>query len=293
MSMTGFLNVLKPPGMSSATVVSIVRRQLGGAKVGHAGTLDPEAAGVLPLMIGKAARLFDYMQDKEKAYITEVAFTGSTDTEDAQGKLLMPAGIAPDEAALKAILPDFTGEIQQRPPMFSALKQDGTRMYELARKGIINELPARPVTVHSLSFLGMTENHGAMLSVHCSKGFYVRSLCRDLGIALDCPSHMRFLLRTQSGVFTLENAITLEEVMAGLSEEMLIPCEAALPHIPVTEAPQRLEKPIRNGGVIPWKPFGDAGMPLGEPFGIRLNGVLSAIAVGDGEQVKVRTWLGD
>lgn len=293
MNENGFLNLLKPPGMSSAAAVSMVRRRLNGAKVGHAGTLDPEAAGVLPLMIGKATRLFDYMQDKEKAYVTEVAFTGSTDTEDAQGVLVEKAGVCPTEEQLRAILPQFTGAIMQRPPVFSALKQDGTRMYQLARKGIAAELPERPVTVHSLELLGMTENHGALLRVRCSKGFYVRSLCRDLGIALGCPSHMRFLLRIQSGVFTLDTAHTLEELQECDAASLLISGEQALPHIPVTDAPRRLEKLIRNGGVIPWQPFAAAGMPEESPFGIRLNGTLAAIAVRDGTNVKVRTWLGD
>ena len=126
----GFLNVLKPPGMSSAHVVGAVRRMLDGAKIGHAGTLDPEAAGVLPLMVGKAARLFDYMQDKEKAYVTEVAFGTATDTQDAQGVVIARGDHFPDEEAIRAAIPHFTGVIMQTPPMYSALKQDGKRLYE-------------------------------------------------------------------------------------------------------------------------------------------------------------------
>ncbi|MBR3873018.1 MAG: tRNA pseudouridine(55) synthase TruB [Clostridia bacterium] len=296
----GFLNVLKPPGMSSAHVVGAVRRMLGGAKIGHAGTLDPEAAGVLPLMVGKAARLFDYMQDKEKAYVTEVAFGASTDTQDAQGAVIETGDCFPDESALVSALPRFTGTIMQTPPMYSALKQDGKRLYQLARDGKQADIPAREVTVHELAFRGMTENHGALLHVRCSKGFYVRTLCQDLGQALGCPSHMRFLLRTQSGPFTLETAKTLEELQAaaekGTLADMLLPPEAALAHLPMTNVPRRLEKAVRNGGKLDWERFTavhDTSAAEGTPFGLWMDGMLAAIAQRQGDAVKVRTWLGD
>lgn len=183
----GFLNVLKPPGMSSAQVVGYVRRLLGGVKAGHAGTLDPEAAGVLPVMVGKAARLFDDLQDKDKEYVAEVAFGVATDTQDAQGIPVVHGDRWPDEAAIRGALPRFTGEILQTPPMYSALKQDGQRLYDLARRGREAVVPARKVTVHSLRLMGVTPDHGALLSVCCSKGFYVRTLCHDLGEALGLP----------------------------------------------------------------------------------------------------------
>lgn len=296
----GFINVLKPPGMSSAHVVGAVRRMLGGAKVGHAGTLDPEASGVLPLMVGKAARLFDYMQDKEKAYVTEVAFGCSTDTQDAQGMPLQTGEMYPDEESLLAALPRFTGTILQTPPMFSALKQDGKRLYELARDGKQADIPAREVTVHELSFRGMTENHGALLSVRCSKGFYVRTLCQDLGDALNCPAHMRFLLRTQSGPFTLETSHTLEELKAaadqGTLAELVLPPEAALGHLPMTKVPSGLEKPVRNGGKLLWSRFQamhDTPAATGTPFGLWMDGTLCAIAQRQETNVKIRTWLAD
>ena len=296
----GFLNVLKPPGMSSAHVVGAVRRMLGGAKVGHAGTLDPEASGVLPLMVGKAARLFDYMQDKEKAYITEVAFGAATDTQDAQGAAVATGENYPDEAAILAALPAFTGSIMQTPPMYSAIKQDGKRLYQLARDGKEADIPAREVTVHSLAFRGMTENHGALLAVRCSKGFYVRTLCQDLGEQLGCPAHMRFLLRTQSGPFTLETAHTLESLREaadrGLLADKLLPPETALGHLPMTNVPKGLEKAVRNGGHLPWSRFRalhDSPAAAGTPFGLWMDGVLCAIAQRHEEAVKVRTWLAD
>lgn len=296
----GFLNVLKPPGMSSAQVVGVVRRLLGGAKIGHAGTLDPEAAGVLPLMVGKAARLFDYMQDKEKAYVTEVAFGCSTDTQDAQGTVVTQSSVLPAEADILAALPRFTGTIWQTPPMFSALKQDGKRLYQLARDGKQADIPAREVTVHELTFRGMTGGDSALLYVRCSKGFYVRTLCQDLGDALGCPSHMRFLLRTQSGPFTLETAHTLEALRQASEEgtlaDKLLPPEAALSHLPMMTVPRRLEKAVRNGGQLLWERFQavhDTSAADGAPFGLWMDGALCAIAQRSGDAVKVRTWLGE
>lgn len=296
----GFLNVLKPPGMTSALMVAIARRLLGGAKIGHAGTLDPEAAGVLPLMVGKAARLFDYMQDKEKAYVTEVAFGAATDTQDAQGVAIEVGENYPTMETVQGVLPQFTGAIMQTPPMYSALKQDGRRLYELARSGKQAEIPAREVTVHSLTLRGMTENHGALLEVHCSKGFYVRTLCHDLGRVLGCPSHMRFLLRTQSGVFTLATAHTPEELEAasqvGNLKKLLIPPEAALPHLPMTQVPARLSKPVRNGGRLAWAQFPalhETSAATGSPFGLWMDGALCAIAERKGDEIKIRTWLAE
>jgi len=295
-ALCGFLNVLKPPGMTSAQVVGRVRRLMGGAKIGHAGTLDPEAAGVLPLMVGKAARLFDYLQDKEKAYITEVAFGCSTDTQDAQGKAIQTGSAFPDEAKLRETLPALSGEQLQTPPMFSALKRDGRRLYELARRGETVELPARPVTVHCLTLLGVTERHGALLEVRCSKGFYVRTLCQDLGSAVGCPAHMRFLLRTQSGVFTLETARTLEQLAEAAETdtlaEQLLPVETALGHLPSVDIPAKLRKPLLNG--VPLRL--DALPALAQtadtrPIRVYLLGRLIGIGFAEEGHLVLKTWL--
>jgi len=268
--------------------------------VGHAGTLDPEAAGVLPLMVGKAARLFDYMQDKEKAYVAEIAFGVSTDTQDAQGMVLEEGDQYPDEAMLQDALQGFLGTQMQRPPMFSALKKDGQCLYELARKGQTVDIPERQVTVHDLRLNAMTENHGALIAVRCSKGFYVRTLCQDIGEAVGCPSHMRFLLRTQSGVFTLETAATLEQLQAAKEadtlESMLLPPEVALGHLPVCDLPHGLDKALRNGGNLPWSRFTGLHATVaaeGKPACIRMEGRLQAIVERHGDRMKVRTWLGD
>jgi tRNA pseudouridine55 synthase len=294
------LNVLKPPGMTSAQVVGFARRLLNGAKVGHAGTLDPEAAGVLPLMVGKAARLFDYLQDKEKAYIAEVAFGCATDTQDAQGAPAERSDHLPAEAAIREALLTFIGAIWQQPPMFSAIKQEGKRLYELARQGRQADVPARQVTVHALALTRITQPGGALLSLRCSKGFYVRTLCHDLGQALGCPAHMRFLLRTQSGVFTLDTAQTLENLADAARSDrlrtLLIPPEAALPHLPQAPVPPGLESAFRNGGTLPWSAFPalhQTPAATGGPAAFLLNGKLAAIGSRQGNEIKLRTWLGD
>lgn len=296
-ALCGFLNIFKPPGMTSAAVVGRVRRLLGGEKVGHAGTLDPEAAGVLPLMIGKAARLFDYMQDKQKVYITEVAFGTATDTQDAQGVVTECGSTYPDEAALRAALRAFEGEGTQVPPMYSALKRDGMRLYDLARQGCAVALEPRPTTVHALSLLQMTDRHGALLSVRCAKGFYVRTLCHDLGCALGCPAHMRFLLRTESGAFALDTAHTLEEVAAaaeaGNASNLLVPMDVPIGHLPMADVPVRLETPFVNG--VPLRVDASQAMavlPTRLPVRLYLRGTLVAIGERSEDTVRIKTWLG-
>ncbi len=307
MPLSGFLNVLKPPGMSSAHVVGMVRRFFGGEKVGHAGTLDPEAAGVLPLMVGKATRLFDYLQEKEKAYVTEVAFGCATDTQDAQG-IPVSWGNAWDkwegdgaalQAALQKVLPQFIGPLEQRPPMVSAIQQDGKRMYQLAREGESIDLAPRQVTVHSLALERIMPSHGALIHVRCSKGFYVRSFCQDLGEALGCPAHMRFLLRSLAGVFTLDAAHPLEELAEaarqGRLRSCLLPVEFALGHLPQVEVPRHLHRAFATGGKLPWRDFPALWGTQAETGGavcLQMEGRIAAIGRRQEDRLKLQTWLG-
>lgn len=253
--MNGFINILKPPGMTSAAVVATLRRLCGGEKAGHAGTLDPEAAGVLPVMLGRAARLFDYLVDKEKEYVAEVAFGAATDTQDATGRVIARGTQYPTRAQIQAALPALTGDIRQRPSMYSAIKREGTPLYALARRGEEMEVPERVVHVEALTLGEETDRHGWMLHIRCGRGTYVRSICHDLGQLVGCPAHMRFLLRSRSGFFTLDNAVTLEEAQedaeAGLLARRLIPMDAPLGHMKRAEAPQRLEKLVRAGAKLP------------------------------------------
>ncbi len=256
--MDGFLNILKPPGMSSGAVVTVVKRLLK-EKVGHAGTLDPEAAGVLPLMVGRATRLLDYFSDKEKEYVAQLAFGCATDTQDAQGTVTETGKSLPERAEIAAILPSFTGEIMQCPPAYSAIKLGGKPLYALARQGELVQTQPRPVMIHDITLGDETEKGVYVLTIRCGKGTYIRTLCHDLGQALHCPAHMRFLLRTQSGSFCIEDAITLEElteaVQHGEAQKMLLPLDYPLMQLRRIDIPQRLWKQAVNGVHLPAQAF--------------------------------------
>jgi len=214
----GFLNILKPPGMTSHDVVYRVRRFFPkGTKVGHLGTLDPPAAGVLPVAVGFATRLISHLPEGDKAYLAELEFGWRSDTLDAAGQMER-GGPIPAELDLAPHLIPFQGTIMQVPPQVSALRQDGQRSYDRARRGEQFELPARPATYHQV-LLVRQSGSSATLRVACGPGTYIRSLARDLGESLGCGAVLRFLLRLQSGDFHLPQAIRLEEV----SPDQLLP----------------------------------------------------------------------
>lgn len=226
----GFLNILKPPGMTSHDVVAVIRRRLPrGLKVGHLGTLDPAAAGVLPLAVGWATRLISHLPDPPKAYLAEVQFGVRSDSHDAEG-VQTPGGPLPQrfEPLLRAQLEGFSGTILQVPPQVSALRQNGQRGYERARRGEAFELPARPATYHEIRYLG-TQGERVRLRVACGPGTYIRALARDLGEALGCGAILSFLLRLQSGPFHLPEAHCLEELERPL--EALLPWDWPLGNV--------------------------------------------------------------
>jgi len=252
--MNGFLNLLKPPGMSSGAAVAVIKR-LTGERTGHAGTLDPEAAGVLPVMIGRATRLLDYFTDHSKSYAAEIAFSGATDTQDAQGTLTEAAARTPEKAEIEAALAAFRGTILQRPPAYSALKKDGVPLYRLARAGQAVETQARETEIRALTLGEKTGGGGYMLYVDCGGGTYIRTLCHDIGQALHAPAHMRFLLRTRHGKFDIQTAVTVEEALAaaesGSLEKLLLPLDFPLRELPALHAPPAYWKAARNGAKLP------------------------------------------
>jgi tRNA pseudouridine55 synthase len=206
---TGFLNLLKPPGLTSAQAVNIVRRRLGEKRIGHLGTLDPLAAGVLPLAVGQATRLIPYLPEHDKVYIAEAWFGLVTDTQDSSGRVLTEAPVP--EADPAALLQTFLGDQMQVPPMASALHHEGKRLYDLFRAGQEVERPARPIRIERIE-LKRWQRPRLLFKVWCSPGTYVRTLCHDLGQKLGCGACMSFLLRTRSGAFEIEDAVALEEV---------------------------------------------------------------------------------
>ena len=210
--MNGIINVLKPPGMTSQNVVSFMRRMSGIKKIGHSGTLDPYAAGVLPIFIGKATRLVEYAMQGQKEYIGEIYFGLETDTLDSQGKVISRQSGEITKEQFQSELESTKVTIYQRPPMYSALKKDGRKLVDLARKGKSVDIPKRPVEIYETEFLEQTETNRFLFRVRCSKGTYVRTLCQDWGKMLGTVAHLSFLLRTQTGGFRIEESVTLEEI---------------------------------------------------------------------------------
>ena len=209
--MKGILNILKPPNMSSHDVVSVVRRKLNIQKVGHTGTLDPMAVGVLPICIGKATKVIEYLQNDTKVYRAELTLGTSTDTQDRWGSTISSNRVEVTKKDIIDTFNSFKGEQLQIPPMYSALKHRGKKLYELARDGIEVERKAREVYIYYLNIINIVDNK-ILFDVKCSKGTYVRTICHDIGQSLNCGGHMSFLARLESGIFKLENSITIEEL---------------------------------------------------------------------------------
>ena len=224
----GFLNVLKPPGMSSHDIVGFVRHQLGIKKVGHAGTLDPGAAGVLPVAVGRATRLIEYLEHADKSYRAELVLGIATDSGDTSGTVLEQLDVSsfsmPSRETVEAALEKFRGEITQVPPAHSAIKIGGRRAYELVREGKTVEIPERHITIHALDLVSYdAEKRRLLLDVTCSRGTYIRTLCIDIGRALGLPAVMTFLVRTRVGDFSLAEAMTLEELAEAGEAALLAP----------------------------------------------------------------------
>ncbi len=294
--MNGFLIANKPTGMTSSDVVVFVRRRLPrGTAIGHGGTLDPEASGVLPLCIGKATRLFDYIIDKKKTYVAEIRLGEITDTQDATGQVIETHEVSADEADIQGVLNQFVGTIQQIPPMYSAIKRDGQRLYQLARKGQSIEVEPRTCRVDSIRLLGKSAEHTYRLEVQCGKGVYIRTLCHDIGKALGCGAHMASLQRTEAGVFTLENAFTREQIAqmceSGTLENALIPMDAPLMHLRAVHVGENARHAVKNGNPLK-KQWIDIQPEVGETVRIYLSGKFAGIGCFEAnETVRFRAML--
>lgn len=213
MGAEGVLNCLKPPGLTSHDLVKLIRRLSGVKRVGHAGTLDPEAAGVLLVCLGRATRLSEYLMSQPKEYLAEVSFGIQTGTDDAWGPPVKKNLADISRQQVKEVLQDFVGEIVQVPPRVSAIKHRGRPLYRWVREGEEVKPSARTVTISEITLLGWTPlPPRALIRVNCSQGTYVRSLCRDLGLALGTFAHMSFLLRTQVGPYRVSDSWTVEEL---------------------------------------------------------------------------------
>ena len=244
----GILVIDKAQDWTSMDVCAKLRGIFHEKRVGHAGTLDPMATGVLPVFLGRATRAVSFASEGEKEYVAGLKLGLVTNTQDTSGQVLQqqPVSICVEE--LEQVLPAFRGDIQQVPPMYSAIKINGKKLYELARKGREVERPARPVTIHALTVEGQIAPDEFMLRVRCSKGTYVRTLCHDIGQALGCGGCMSSLRRTMAAGFSLEDAVTLDQVQAAEDPlSLVLPIDAYFAGRPMLILRPEAERKLRNG----------------------------------------------
>lgn len=294
----GVICILKPPGMSSSDAVTDVRRVFDEKRVGHTGTLDPAAAGVLPICIGRATRLFDYLVDKQKEYYAEICFGCATDTEDATGEVIASSDRVVTEAELAAALPRFVGETEQTPPVYSALSVGGVKLYKLAREGKITSSPVekrRTVSIFELEAVRSTGCNRFLIRIVCSKGTYIRTLCKDIGEAVGCPAHMAFLLRSRSGAFTLEDSYSIAELNAlkesGGLFDAVIPMDRAVGHLPRLDVDGISSKNERL--LIHGAPIDCRGQTERTPLRVYLHGGFLGIGEVREGRLRITVWLGD
>ena len=246
--MQGILIVDKPMDWTSFDVVAKLRGVLGTRKLGHSGTLDPMATGVLPVFVGQATRAVEFASEGDKEYLAGLRLGTVTDTQDTSGRVLEEHPVSVTREELEVALAPFRGEIQQLPPMYSAIKVNGKKLYELARKGREVERKPRAITIHSLEVEGQESATDFLIRVRCSKGTYVRTLCHDIGQALGCGGTMYSLRRAMAAGFTLEDALPLEQVLQ--SEDpasLLLGVDAYFAGRPVLILKPAAEKKVRNG----------------------------------------------
>ena len=240
----GFINLNKKSGMTSHDAVNFVRKIFSTRKVGHAGTLDPQAAGVLPIAVGKATKFIEYLADCQKIYRAEILFGIATDSGDLEGKIISRSDNfkMPTADDFKAVLKNFIGEIEQTPPKFSAIKIHGRKAYDLARKNIDFDMPRRLVKISDIKFVAL-ENDSATIEISCGKGTYIRSLAIDIGEQLKIPATLKNLLRMRVGDFDLKNSVTLDQ----LTTENILPVETCLNHLPAFELNENRIRAFMNG----------------------------------------------
>ncbi|WP_050607203.1 tRNA pseudouridine(55) synthase TruB [Clostridium niameyense] len=244
--MDGIVNVFKPSGMTSFDVVRDIRKITKVKKVGHTGTLDPLASGVLPICIGKATKISDYIMEGTKSYRVELKLGITTDTYDREGKITSCNDVKVTEEQLISVLNNYIGDIEQVPPMYSAIKVKGKKLYELARKGIEVERESRKITIYNISVISIDMPY-AIFDVKCSKGTYIRSLCYDIGKDLGCGGVMWNLQRIETSHFNIKQSISIDDLSEDNIGDYLIPIDKALDQYEAIYVDNRLSKPLLNG----------------------------------------------
>ena len=248
--MQGFINVFKPQNLSSAKVVSKIKHKFNLNKVGHMGTLDPLACGILPIAIGKATRLFDYFLEKDKTYIAIFKFGVRSNTFDLDGNVEYNTGLIPSNEDILKVLPNFVGELNQLPPSFSAKVINGEKAYKLARRGENVELKPKHVTVYKFNLIEKVDADSFKFEITCSSGTYIRSLVRDVAIMLNTTGILSYLERTKSGYFSVDTCVKLDDLLNNDINNYIIPCNKVFPQFENLQVDMSDFTKIKNGLVI-------------------------------------------
>lgn len=289
--MDGIINILKPPGLTSRQVVSIVKGITKEKKVGHAGTLDPGACGVLPVMVGKATKLFDYIGENRKEYISEFTFGIRTTTQDSYGDVVEQIDCQLTADKVKEALESFIGQCEQIPSAFSAIHINGKRAYDYAYAGQEVELPKRTVTIYEAELLEQTDECSFLVRVSCSKGCYIRSLCEDVAKKLGTVGYVSILIRSKTGKLRIEDAISIDELQE-FDVRYVTPMETMLDSLDVLRVTSKYDKALYNGNKIPVKLF--EAVEENKLYRVEdSKGELWAIGSKDGDIVRMKQMLRD
>lgn len=285
--MQGLLLVNKPEGITSFKAVAMVRRAADTKKVGHTGTLDPMATGVLPILIGRATSLTPYLLNADKRYIATVKTGITTDTLDTTGNILSETTPNFNKEDLINALNNFVGKQLQLPPAFSAIKKDGVPLYKLARAGKEVEIEKREITINSISLLDFYDDLSFKIEVHCSKGTYIRSLCRDIGEFLSCGAAMSGLIRTKTGPFYIDNCVDIEKISRDNIGDFLLNEEMAVMHLPYLNITKKQAVRFSNGGKLSFERL-NADIVPDSHYRIKFDDTFIGIGYADGINSEIR-----
>jgi len=293
--MNGIINIRKEKGFTSHDVVNIVRR-ITKCKAGHTGTLDPNATGVLPVCLGRATKIADYIMGHDKEYLAQIIFGSATDTQDATGNIIADAQSNVNLTEFENAIQHFVGKILQTPPMYSAIKVGGKKLYEYARQGVEVEVKPREVVIHEIKIESTHLPQFAAIRVRCSKGTYIRTLCVDLGEKLDTYAHMGELVRTKSGRFCLEDSISLAQLekiaIEGRLDSVVMPIESVLNYMPKIFISADAQKWLSNGNKIPLAFVTGLATPHApEYLAFDAAGKLAGIFIANNDCIKPKTML--
>lgn len=284
--MQGLILLNKPEGITSFSAVSKIKWLVGEKRVGHTGTLDPLATGVLPIFLGRATALSGILLDADKGYIATVKLGVVTDSCDITGNILSEQEVEITKEQLEAALDNFRGEIKQVPPMYSALKKDGVRLYELARQGKNVEIEARDVKINRLELLEL-DGDTFKISVDCSKGTYIRSLCRDIGDKLGCGATMTALVRTATSGFSIDNTVSLDNLTKENITDFIMPEERALSYLKEIYVTEKQAIRFSNGGQLSYERLKSSNFSDGELVRVKYKDTFLGVGYADNQNEQI------